>query len=165
MRDRRGKPHCIQNRAAANHNDVTATVKVSVIDDLQHGLKNVYVILDRFATDDRLHIAGRDQLVSVRSQEPLNAMLQLRVGRCNRFINPKLNPRLAVFGWFQQFEKRALFVTKNVVGETQSMDKGNTEFDVGVSHGGECAERDGWMFVNHTARSAGISTANKKRSR
>jgi hypothetical protein len=97
------------------------------VEDLQHALEDVDIVLDGFATGDDLNVPRPLDSVWVASAECSQALLQLRLGFGDMLVQPKLDASPPAFGRFQDAREDALIVAENVACKVKPMRKGWSE--------------------------------------
>ena len=125
-----GETDGIQYRATTNRHDVTSTVQVRDIEDLEDLLQQVDVVLDFLTTWYQLYLADSLYMVRARIRKSLHQREQFWLAVCHVLVQPELDPGRLVVGSLQQFSKHVAVSPEQVIGETQAVSKGNIEVDV-----------------------------------
>ena len=130
MRDCCRKADRIQHRTATDDDDVTATIHVRFVKDLEHPFQNMYVILHGLATGHDLRIADDQKSLIVSASERMKSLAKIRVGIRDMFVKPELDAGGAGFGRFEQIRKDVRIGTKHIAGKSQAMRERDFEIDI-----------------------------------
>ena len=110
MRDRRREADRVEHRASADHHDVRASVQVGRVEDLEHALQDVDIVLDRLAAHDDLNVTRVFDSSGVprRERADLGFEVGLRLG--DVLVEPELHPRWPVLRRFEHLREDVLIV-------------------------------------------------------
>ena len=101
MCDSSCESHGVQDRTTTNDHDVTAPVKVGHVEDLQHFLQDLDVVLDFLSTRYELDVSHTLDAVRVSSRQLLELELDFRICVCQVAIHPELDSRRLIVGGFE----------------------------------------------------------------
>ncbi len=130
--DRRGEPDGVEHRAAADDDDVAPPVEVGGVEDLEHPLEDVDVVLDDLAARDDLHVAGQLDPPGMGRGELAEPVAQVGPGAVDVLVEPELHPRRASLGGLQDAGEDVAVGAEDVVGEVEPVDERRPERDLGA---------------------------------
>ena len=131
----RCKTNAIQHGTAANHHDVAAAIQIRYVENLEHLLQYVNVVLNRFAAGHILQRAHTFHSGRIRLAERFNVLNHVRVGGGYVGIEPKLNAGRSVAGGFEQIEQYGGIGGEAVFREPQAMRERYREAHIELARG------------------------------
>lgn len=135
MGDGSGETDGIEDGAAADDDDVAASVEVGRMNALEHPLDDVDVVLDGLAAGDCLDVARHGEAVGMAADEGANPRLEIGLGLGDVFVEPELDACRLISRRLEQVGQDLLVGAEDVLRKPQAVDEGNLEGDVVMSGG------------------------------
>ncbi len=143
MSDRGSESYGVQYRPAADRDDVTASVQIRYVKDLQHPFQDVNVVLDFFATGDKLDVANASKAVGILIAEGLHIADQIGLFSVDFVVQPELHATSSIAGRHQDIGQNLSIFPEDISRKTQA---------VNLRHGKRDIKRVLLGIVDHAAR-------------